>query len=229
MLRQIEPDISTCHGNEQQKARLEMELPLLTNASRPYQATARAASSTWRAGTTSSSMARPQTGRHHVCTAPASPETFEFETPSGCWGLVVSVVSLLGLDGREVVAVLEGTAVVEPVDPLGGGDLEVVEALPRPLRLDQLGLVEPDHRLGQGVVIRRPDGSGRGFDPQRWPGARSRPRTGTDAVIVMRDQAGQVPALAMRVQIACSTASTTSWLVIVVATDQPRIRRRRRR
>ncbi len=43
---------------------------------------------------------------------------------------MVSVVCLLGLDRREVVAVLERPAVVEPVDPLGGGDLEVVVALP---------------------------------------------------------------------------------------------------
>ncbi len=50
-------------------------------------------------------------------------------------------MSGLGLDWREVVAVPEWSAVVEPVDPFGGGDLEVVEALPWPARLDQLGLV----------------------------------------------------------------------------------------
>jgi hypothetical protein len=77
----------------------------------------------------------------------------------------VSVVSGLGLDRCEVVAVLVGPAVVVPVDPLGGGDLEVVEALPRPLLLDQFGLVEPDGRFGQGVVIRLADGPGRGLDP----------------------------------------------------------------
>jgi hypothetical protein len=66
---------------------------------------------------------------------------------------VVSVVSGLCLDGCEVVAVLVGPAVVVPVDPLGGGDLEVVEALPRPLFLDQFGLVEADEGLGQGVVV----------------------------------------------------------------------------
>ena len=47
---------------------------------------------------------------------------------------MVSVVSLLCFDRCEVVAVLEGAAVVEPVDPFRGGDLEVVEALPRPSR-----------------------------------------------------------------------------------------------
>jgi hypothetical protein len=54
-------------------------------------------------------------------------------------------VSLLCFDRCEVVAVLEVPAVVVPVDPFGGGDLEIIEALPRPPRFDQLGLVEPDH------------------------------------------------------------------------------------
>ena len=42
-------------------------------------------------------------------------------------GLVVSVVRGLGLDRREIVAVLEGSAVVVPVDPFGGGDLDIVD------------------------------------------------------------------------------------------------------
>jgi hypothetical protein len=54
---------------------------------------------------------------------------------------MMSVVSLLGFDRREVVAVLERSAVVEPVDPFGGGDLKTVEVLPWSPRLDQLGLV----------------------------------------------------------------------------------------
>ena len=68
---------------------------------------------------------------------------------------MVSVVSLLGLGGCEVVAVLERPMVVEPVDPFGGGDLQIVEALPRSPRFDQLGLVEADHGFGEGVVPRR--------------------------------------------------------------------------
>ncbi len=67
--------------------------------------------------------------------------------------LTSSVVSVLCFDGCEVVAVFVGSAVVEPVNPFGGGDLEVVEALPGPSRFDQLGLVEPDHRLSQGIVV----------------------------------------------------------------------------
>jgi hypothetical protein len=37
---------------------------------------------------------------------------------------------------------------------LGGGDLDVVDASPWSLFLDQLGLVEAVDRLGQGVVER---------------------------------------------------------------------------
>lgn len=40
-----------------------------------------------------------------------------------------------------------------PVDPLGGGDLDGVDVLPRALVTDQLGLVQGVQSLGQGVVI----------------------------------------------------------------------------
>lgn len=59
----------------------------------------------------------------------------------------MSVSSLLGRHGCEVVALLVGAAAVKPVDPFGGGELEVVEALRRSPRLDECGLVEPNHRL----------------------------------------------------------------------------------
>jgi hypothetical protein len=42
-------------------------------------------------------------------------------------------------------------AEVEPVDVLGDGDLEVVDALPRPAVAHELGLEQAVERLGQGV------------------------------------------------------------------------------
>jgi len=45
-------------------------------------------------------------------------------------------------------------AVVEPVDPLQGGVLDLIQALPGATSVDQLGLVQPNDRLGQGVVER---------------------------------------------------------------------------
>lgn len=42
---------------------------------------------------------------------------------------------------------------VEPVDPLGGGDLDGVDVLPRALVADQLSLVQRVERLGQSLPI----------------------------------------------------------------------------
>jgi hypothetical protein len=46
---------------------------------------------------------------------------------------------------------LEESAVVEPVDPLEGRVLEVVEAAPGAAVADEFGLVEPDDRLRERV------------------------------------------------------------------------------
>lgn len=65
--------------------------------------------------------------------------------------------------GWDVAAVLVEAAVVEPVDPLCGGEFDLVDVLPWTAGLAQFGLVEPVDRLGQGVVVGvtdRPDGGG---------------------------------------------------------------------
>src|SRR5665809_116784 len=67
----------------------------------------------------------------------------------------------------ELVGTEEGQC-VRPVDDLGDGDLEVVDALPRATVADQFGLEERVERLGEGVVIGvsgrsdRSDGAGLG-------------------------------------------------------------------
>jgi hypothetical protein len=109
---------------------------------------------------------------------------------------VTSVVSDLCLDGREVIAVLEGSAMVEPVDPFRGGDLEIVEALPRPPWFDQFGLVEPDDRLGEGVVVREPDVAGRGLDAGGGEVLGVGHGEVLDSVVVVGDQAGTVAVFA---------------------------------
>ena len=43
-----------------------------------------------------------------------------------------------------------------PVDPLGGGDLDGVDVLPRALVTDQLGLVQRVEWLGQSKAERNP-------------------------------------------------------------------------
>ena len=48
---------------------------------------------------------------------------------------------------------------VEPPDPLGGGGLPIVQTPTRPGPPDRLGLVKPDDRLGEGVVVALPPAS----------------------------------------------------------------------
>ena len=62
-------------------------------------------------------------------------------------GFGQSVVELLELDGREVVDRPVGAFCVEPLDPAGGGHLDLVDVPPGPLVVDQLGFVEADLRL----------------------------------------------------------------------------------
>ena len=53
----------------------------------------------------------------------------------------------------DVTDCAEEPAMVEPVDPLEGREVEVIAAAPGATAVDELRLVKPDHRLRQGVVI----------------------------------------------------------------------------
>ncbi len=79
-------------------------------------------------------------------------------TRSDVLGLVLSVVGALEIGWWDVAAVLVEAAVVEPVDPLRGRDLNVVDGPPRTSTLDQFGLLEPVDRLGQRVIVGIADG-----------------------------------------------------------------------
>jgi hypothetical protein len=67
-------------------------------------------------------------------------------------------------DGRDVTYLTVQAAVVVPVDPLGGAQLDVGQGAPGPAALDQLGLVQADRRLHQGVVQRVAYRADRGGD-----------------------------------------------------------------
>src|SRR3954453_13451926 len=67
-------------------------------------------------------------------------------------GGVLTVEDLLVLDRCEVVAGGVQPAVVVPVEPLEGGQLDVVDVLPGSAAADQLGLEQADLALSQGVV-----------------------------------------------------------------------------
>jgi hypothetical protein len=47
----------------------------------------------------------------------------------------------------------EEAVVVEPPDPLQGGEFDVLQAPPWALSANDLGFEEADHALGQGVVV----------------------------------------------------------------------------
>src|SRR6266508_1823177 len=67
----------------------------------------------------------------------------------------------LELRRRNVADGLEQTAMVEPVHPLEGGVLDLVDAPPGAAPADELGLAQADDRLGQSVVVRVPSGADR--------------------------------------------------------------------
>ena len=62
---------------------------------------------------------------------------------------------------------LEEAMVIEPPDPFEGGEFDVFEVAPRTTCTNKLGLVEPNDRLGQGVVIRVPSAADRGLDARQ--------------------------------------------------------------
>ena len=75
---------------------------------------------------------------------------------------MLTVEGRLVLDWGQVVAGGVQPSVVVPVDPLEGGQLDVVEPLPGPAAADQFGLEQPDVGLGQGVVQGVADGADAG-------------------------------------------------------------------
>jgi len=104
---------------------------------------------------------------------------------------------------------------VEPIDPLQGGEFEVVESPPRSFVTDKLGLVETDDRLGQGVVI---TGSRRGTQPKPPPRSRRDVRCNGST-----DTAQAQPVVATP---PCS-AERRSWSRASAGVRQPRVLRGR--
>ena len=66
---------------------------------------------------------------------------------------MLSVVGRLQFDRWDVAAVFVEAVVVEPVDPLCGGQFDVVDGAPGLAGFDQLGLVQTVDRLGERIVI----------------------------------------------------------------------------
>jgi hypothetical protein len=70
----------------------------------------------------------------------------------GC-GLLCGIVARLGLGGRDVTDRLEEAAIVEPVHPFEGGELDALKTTPRAAAADDLGLEQTDDALGQRIVV----------------------------------------------------------------------------
>ena len=83
---------------------------------------------------------------------------------------------------------LERLLTIEPADPLEDRELDLLEAAPRPVRVDHLGLIEPADRLRQGVVVRVSDAAHRGLDPSQSESIRKPDRQVLDATIPVMDQ-----------------------------------------
>lgn len=74
------------------------------------------------------------------------------------------VVGLVGGWGSVVQAGVEPVVVV-PADPCGGGPGDGGAVVPGSGRVDDLGLVQPDGRLHEGVIHSVADGADRPGDP----------------------------------------------------------------
>ena len=65
-------------------------------------------------------------------------------------------VAFLGFGRRDEADGLQKPAIVEPVHPLEGCELDGLEVAPRSASMDDFGLVEAIDRFGEGVVVELP-------------------------------------------------------------------------
>ncbi len=72
---------------------------------------------------------------------------------------LLTPVCPLVLGRRQVVGRRVQPSVVPEGDPVGGGELDLLDRAPAGSAMDELGLVQPVDRLGERVVIALP------FDP----------------------------------------------------------------
>src|SRR6202162_3667356 len=93
------------------------------------------------------------------------PEAISFESRCHGWPFEHSVVAVFGFCRGNVTNGLQQSAMVEPVDPFQGGELDGFERAPGPTPVDYLGLVEAVDGLGQGVVVAVADAADGRLDP----------------------------------------------------------------
>ena len=79
-------------------------------------------------------------------------------------GLGQSIFELLQFDRGEVIDRTVDAFGVKPLHPVRGRGLDLIDVSPGPFVMDQLGLIESDLGLREGVVVGVADGSNRGVD-----------------------------------------------------------------
>ena len=106
-------------------------------------------------------------------------------------GLVVQhgEVAFLGFGRRDVADGLQQPAIVEPVHPFEGRELDGLEVAPRAASMDDLGLVETVDRFGEGVVVTVADAADRRLDPGFGQALGVLDRDILGAAIAMMDEA----------------------------------------
>jgi hypothetical protein len=106
--------------------------------------------------------------------------------------LELRIIARFGFCRRNVSDWLQQSAIVEPVDPLERGELDRLEASPRPLSPDQLGLVESVDRLGERIVVTVADAADRGLDAGLGEALGVFNRDVLNAAVAMMDEAAAV-------------------------------------
>lgn len=82
--------------------------------------------------------------------------TGEFSRPRLRSGVDLTVVLGFVLDRRDVADRGVKPGLIEPVDPVQGGEFGVVDTSPRAFWFDAFGLVEPDQALSLSAVVKVP-------------------------------------------------------------------------
>src|SRR5262245_51078562 len=96
--------------------------------------------------------------------SPGFPETVFVESGRHGRLVLLAIIHQFKLRRRNVANRFEQPTVVEPIDPFESGVLDIVEFSPRATAVNDLGLVQPDDRLGEGVVVRVADAADRRLD-----------------------------------------------------------------
>jgi gluconolactonase len=127
----------------------------------------------------------------------------------------VAVVGRFEFGGRNVAARLVAALVIEPVDVVEDGGLDVLSGAPGPALMDQVGLAQADHRLGEASprLSRLGESSGERFaDGVRRPLCSPRPA-----------RSRSLPAKTSGIDVGHSLDTTLRATLAIMIADEPRL------